>query len=60
MGLVPHPQTQLIAKKLEEARKAVSLFELIFQHSKAEFPPEINTEINNLLQDMKANYVNQL
>ena len=60
MGLVPHPQTQLVAKKLEEARKVISLFEITYQQVKGELPPEVNNEIVALLQDLKANYVNQL
>jgi hypothetical protein len=60
LGLVPHPQTQLMFKKLDEARKTIALFEVIFNQSKSEFPPEINKEITGLLNDLKAHYVNQL
>jgi len=60
MGMVPHPQTQLVAKKLEEARKTINMFEVIYQQVKGEFPPEINAEIVGLIRDLKANYVNQL
>jgi hypothetical protein len=60
LGLVPNPETQLIAKKLDEARKSIALFEMVYSQVKGEFPPEVNTEILRLLQDLKANYVNQL
>jgi hypothetical protein len=60
MGLVPHPQTQLLAKKNEEARKAINMLEIIFQQAKLEYPPEVNAEIAGLIQDLKTNYVNAL
>lgn len=60
LGMVPHPDTQLVAKKLDEARKSIALFEIVYSQVKGEFPPEVNTEILRLLQDLKANYVNQL
>jgi hypothetical protein len=60
LGLVPHPQTQLMLKKLDEARKTIALFEVIFNQAKVDFPPEINKEIAGLLNDLKAHYVNQL
>jgi hypothetical protein len=60
LGLIPHPQTQLIAKKMEEARKTIALFELIYSQVKSELPPEANAEIVGLIRDLKANYVSQL
>jgi hypothetical protein len=60
MGMVPHPQTQLIAKKMEEARKAIALMESINQQVKGELPPEISMQIAEMIRDLKANYVNQL
>ena len=60
LGLVPHPQTQLVTKKLEDARKVIQLMEVLYQQGKEDWPEEINTQIERILQDVKANYVNQL
>jgi hypothetical protein len=60
LGLVPHPQTQLVAKKLEEARKAIELFQVIFIQVKDDLPEELAKEFERALADLKANYVNQL
>ncbi len=60
MGLVPHPQTQIVTKKMEEARKTIELLDKVFEETKRDFSPEINSQIEGLLQDLKANYVNQL
>lgn len=60
IGLVPHPQTKLVTKKLEEARKSIELFELIYGSMREELPGNLQQELDGALQDMKANYVNQL
>jgi|WetSurMetagenome_2_1015567.scaffolds.fasta_scaffold866654_1 hypothetical protein len=60
IGLVPHPQTKLIAKKLEDARKCIELFEVIYGTVREELPANLQMELDAALQDMKANYVNQL
>jgi len=60
LGLVPHPQTNLVAKKLEEARKAIELFEILMKKYGDELPEQLRTEFNRALQDLKAGYVNQL
>ncbi|HDS30123.1 MAG TPA: DUF1844 domain-containing protein [Firmicutes bacterium] len=60
MGLVPHPQTNLIAKKMEEARKSINLMNVIYEQGKDEWSKEISDQIEHLLADLKANYVNQL
>ena len=60
LGLVPHPQTQLVMKKLEEARKAIDLFEAIYKAVENDIPEQVKPEIARLLEDMKANYIDQL
>lgn len=60
LGLVPHPQTQLVVKRMEEARKAIALTEHIIKVVKPELPSEVNLQLAGLLRDLKANYVNQL
>ena len=60
MGLVPHPQTQLVAKKMEEARRTIALFEIIFNQVKPDLPAEVNAELVGLIRDLKAGYVSQL
>ena len=60
LGLVPHPQTQLVMKKLEEARKAIDLFEAIYKAVENDIPDQVKPEIARLLEDMKANYIDQL
>lgn len=60
LGLVPHPQTQLIAKKLEEARKLIALLEDLHNRIRPSLPGQVNAEIERLVQDLKANYVSQL
>ena len=60
LGLVPNPQTNIVLKKLEQARKLIGLYEHLYELSKDEFPIEVRKELERLAQDMKANYVNQL
>ncbi len=60
LGLVPHPQTQLVAKKLEEARKAIDLYEKLLKEVDKDLPPQLKVELERILQEMKVNYVNQL
>jgi hypothetical protein len=60
LGLLPHPQTQLVVKKMDEARKTIGLLEVIFHQLQPEYPPEVNSEIVRLIADLKAAYVNQL
>jgi len=60
LGLVPHPQTNLVAKKLEEARKSIELFDLVFGNVRDELPEQIVKEFERAIMDLKANYVNQL
>lgn len=60
IGLVPHPQTKLVTKKLEDARKCIELFEVIYGTVREELPANLQLELDGALQDMKANYVNQL
>lgn len=60
LGLVPNPQSKIVAKKLEEARRLINLFENIWLLVQTELAPEINTELERHLQDLKASYVNQL
>ncbi len=60
LGLVPHPQTQLVAKKLEEARKAIDLFQTVFTQVRDDLPEELAKEFDRALADLKANYVGQL
>lgn len=60
LGLVPHPQTKLVTKKLEDASKSIEMFELIFGNVRDDLPPQLVVELERTLQDMKANYVNQL
>jgi hypothetical protein len=60
IGLVPHPQTKLITKKLEDARQCIELFEIIYGTVREELPANLQLELDAALQDMKANYVNQL
>lgn len=60
LGLVPHPQTNLIAKKLEDARKAIDLFEVVLVKVGGDLPEELRSEFDRALQDLKANYVGQL
>jgi hypothetical protein len=60
MGLIPHPQTQLVIKKMEDARKTINLIESLYKQAKGEWPEEINMQIERLIADLKANYVNQL
>jgi len=60
LGLVAHPQTQLITKKLEEARKSINLFEILLKQAGNGLPSQIKIELERVLQDLKANYVNQL
>jgi hypothetical protein len=60
LGMLPHPQTQLVVKKIDEARKTITLLETIYQQVKTEYPPEVNSEIMRLIADLKAAYVNQL
>jgi hypothetical protein len=60
LGLVPHPQTQLVMKRLEEARKAIDLFETIYNAVEGDIPEQVKPEIKRLLEDMKANYIDQL
>ncbi|MCX6647003.1 MAG: DUF1844 domain-containing protein [bacterium] len=60
IGLVAHPQTKLITKKLEDARKCIELFEVIYGTVREELPANLQLELDGALQDMKVNYVNQL
>ena len=60
LGLVPHPQTNLVAKKLDEAKKAIDLFELLVNNYSDELPENIRTEFVRALADLKAGYVNQI
>ncbi len=60
LGLVPHPQTGLVAKRMEEARKAIDLFEILLRRSGPELPQQIQVEFERALQDLKASYVAQL
>ena len=59
LGLVPHPQTNLVVKKLEDARKAIDLFGLLLKNYGTELPDQLRIEFERALQDLKANYVNQ-
>jgi hypothetical protein len=60
LGLVPNPQTNIVAKKMDQARRLIDLFETVYDAGKEDFPPQVRMEIDGLIQDMKANYVNQL
>ncbi|MCK4721591.1 DUF1844 domain-containing protein [bacterium] len=60
LGLVPHPQTKLVTKKLEDAKNSIEMFELIYGNVRDDLPPQLVVELERTLQDMKANYVNQL
>lgn len=60
LGLVPHPQTQLVMKKMEEARKAIDLYESLYNAVKDDLPDKLKPEVERLLEDMKANYISQL
>jgi len=60
LGLVPHPQTNLVAKKVDEAQKAIGLFELLITNYGDELPENIRSEFQRALADLKAGYVNQM
>jgi hypothetical protein len=60
LGLVPHPQTNLVAKKIEEARKTIDLFELVLNAVRDDLPQQLVMEFDRALKDLKVNYVNQL
>jgi len=60
MGMVAHPQTRLIAKDMEEARKIIDMYEVLYNHGSAAFPEQVTQELERVLQDLKVNYVNNL
>jgi hypothetical protein len=60
LGLVPHPQSNLVAKKLDEAKRCIELFEVVFRKIDKDIPVQLRLELERVLQDMKANYVNQM
>ncbi len=60
LGLIPNPVTNLTIKNLDEAHKAIDLYENIAKFTENEFEENVRNEIQRLLTDLKLNYTNQL
>jgi hypothetical protein len=57
MGLLVNPRTNKIEKDMKQARIAIDTFEFILKQIDANLSEEEKRHLNNLLSDLKLNFV---
>jgi hypothetical protein len=60
MGLMVHPENGEIRFDLTEARRAIDLFDLIYENLKNDFPVDIKKEMDMQLTNLRLNYVEKM
>lgn len=60
LGLLVHPENGETLIDLKEARRAIDLFELIFENLKNDFPSSIKKEMEMHLTNLQLNYVEKV
>ena len=59
MGLIPNPVTREIQRDLNEAKRAIDVLTDMVKHLQADTSAEEKRELQNMLSDMRINFVRQ-
>jgi len=59
IGLVPNPATGKVEQNLAEARRAIDAATDVIKHLEADASPMEKRELQNLLQDLRVNFLRQ-